>query len=1361
VAIDLIVLLILCFATASVRAQEPAAHPSWDASIGPLLEARCGKCHGEAKQKSGLRLDGHGRVLVGGERGPAVIPGDPQASLVVRAIRYDDLDLQMPPRERLPQGEIDALTAWVAAGAPGPEAVAGGAGDAGGADAADAGVNDADPHPGGAYNLTDELLAERAAHWSFLPVTDPAAPDVRDTSWVRDEVDAFILAGIEAAELSPAPPAERSRWLRRVAFDLTGLPPSQQMVEAFVTADDEQAAAARVVDELLASDRFGERWARHWLDLMRYAETRGHEFDFTIPNAWQYRDYVIRALNADVPYDQFVSEHVAGDLLVPPRLHPQTGAEESVLGTGFWALGEEVHSPVDIRQDQCDRFANQVDVLSRAFLGLSVACARCHDHKFDPIRASDFYAFQGLRLSSAVRQVRFESRRANMELVEDLAAIDAEGAPLVGAAVARALGEDLRDLQALLDAAAGLLAEVSAEQAATGRSALLAVPGLPLHELDPDGVSDLPRGGDVWPPAMDILFADFESGSWDGWVVEGEAFGERPTLHEEYDAELHARGAAHAQSWMANRDGELAGLDDLTGTLTSPDFVLEREFVHLLVGGGNHSDEVGVRLLVGEEEVARAAGRSAAAMRPVSFDVAAWRGQRARLQAFDQREGGWGHVSFDHVVFSDRPAAEALTSDRPAAEELGWWRACDRVARSRGLDTERLHAWVRALRDGEHGDPLTALRMVAASEDPGQALTSWRDETLAALGAERSVGDDVQTLLDVEGLGWTDDEPASHWRVDGPTFGTGPVRTGALRIGSDPSRPVLSVTERAAARADPAWDVLTLAEGTDLQPGAVSWVQAGRTLRTPTVTLEHGTLWSLVRGRGGAFAVVDGHRLIHGPLHGGTVASFDVPGWRWISHDLGEFVGHRVHVEYSPLGDDSGFALAQVVASEHPPFPAQAVDIAPLHLAAEASAAGRAAPDRSALAARTAQHLRDAVHLLDGPPARWNEPDLVARRLNWLLERPELLSPGVYSGEVLEAFGRYRAWREVLEGLIVAESHTAPALWDGNGVDEQLLVRGSPRSPGDDVPRTWLDALGGDLLASDDGSGRLALARHLTDPDNPLLARVFVNRVWQHLFGRGLVGSPDDFGHMGQAPSHPELLDHLATDFVAQGWSIKTLVRRLVLSATYRQGGEPVSGAREADPTNALWHHVPRRRLDGEILRDAVLSLSGRLDLTAFGPPVSLHLTTFMEGRGRPPDGPVDGDGRRSVYLGVRRNFMSPFFLVFDAPLPASTMGRRSRSNVPAQALTLLNDPFIHGEAARWAEAELSLSRSPESRITVLWSAALCREPEPQELADVLDFLREQGERHGLTDDTWRDDPRPWADLCHVVINLKEFSFPG
>ena len=213
-------------------------------------------------------------------------------------------------------------------------------------------------------------------------------------------VDEGEIDRLEAEGIRPATDAAPADWLRRVSFDLCGLPPTTAELEEFL-ADGESGARERVVDRLLDSPHFGERWGRHWLDLMRYAESRGHEFDGDIPNAHEYRDYVVRAFNRDVPYDRFVTEHLAGDLIEPPRTDPDTGANESVLGTGWWFLGPEMHSPVDIRKDETERTANKVDVLSRGFLALTVACARCHDHKFDAIRADDFYALSGFALSLA------------------------------------------------------------------------------------------------------------------------------------------------------------------------------------------------------------------------------------------------------------------------------------------------------------------------------------------------------------------------------------------------------------------------------------------------------------------------------------------------------------------------------------------------------------------------------------------------------------------------------------------------------------------------------------------------------------------------------------------------------------------------------------------------------------------------------------------------------------------------------------------------------------------------------------------------------------------------------------------------
>ena len=205
--------------------------------------------------------------------------------------------------------------------------------------------------------------------------------------------------------------------MRRLYFDLIGLPPSGEELAAAL-ADESPQAVEHLVDRLLASPHFGERWGRHWLDLVRYCESRGHEYDFTIPNAWQYRDYVIRAINADVPYDRFVTEHLAGDLVSPPRLHPSEGFNESILGTGFWLFDEAVHSPVDIRQDECDRIDNRIDVMAKTFLGLTVACARCHDHKFDAISQRDYYALAGFAVSGSYRQVRFETLERERQIAE-------------------------------------------------------------------------------------------------------------------------------------------------------------------------------------------------------------------------------------------------------------------------------------------------------------------------------------------------------------------------------------------------------------------------------------------------------------------------------------------------------------------------------------------------------------------------------------------------------------------------------------------------------------------------------------------------------------------------------------------------------------------------------------------------------------------------------------------------------------------------------------------------------------------------------------------------------------------------------
>ena len=382
------------------QADKSADVTFFETRIRPVLIEHCIRCHGPKKQESGIRLDHRSFLLKNANYGRPIVPGKPNESVLLQAIEHADSDLKMPEDgQLLPNNVINDFRLWIGAGAAWP----------------DEPIPERDP-PAETFDL--EARKERLAWIWEVPPRSPLPP-VTQSTWPRSAEDAFVLSKLEEKGMSPAALTAPEIWLRRVNFALTGLPPTPEAIHEFLAEPSEQAKS-RAVDQLLASPSFGERWARHWMDLVRYAESRGHESDFLIANAWHYRDYLIQALNSDVPYDRFVVEHLAGDLVDKPRTDPATGANLSVLGTGWAFLGEEVHSPVDIRQDECDRVDNKVDVLSKTFLGLTVACARCHDHKFDAILQRDYYALSGFVLSSNFRQVRFESMEHNRRIASKL-----------------------------------------------------------------------------------------------------------------------------------------------------------------------------------------------------------------------------------------------------------------------------------------------------------------------------------------------------------------------------------------------------------------------------------------------------------------------------------------------------------------------------------------------------------------------------------------------------------------------------------------------------------------------------------------------------------------------------------------------------------------------------------------------------------------------------------------------------------------------------------------------------------------------------------------------------------------------------
>lgn len=948
--------------TAHAQTATPEGVEFFEKQVRPILADHCYACHSGNNTMGGLRLDSRAAMIKGGDRGSDLTPGQPEKSRLLTAIGYQDRALQMPPSGRLTADQIAVLTLWVKQGAVWPQ--------------------DHATTPALPAKVPFDIKA-RARHWSFQPIKAGKPPKVRNASWPQTPIDNFILAKLEANGLSPAPPADRRTLIRRVTFDLIGLPPTPAEVQAFL-ADRSPNAYRKVIERLLASPHYGERWARHWLDLARYAETDGHEFDFDKPGAYEYRDYVIRALNADVPYDQFVREQIAGDLLLNPRRHPTEGFNESILGTGFFYLGEGTHSPVDLLEDEALRVDNQVDVFSKTFLGLSVGCARCHDHKFDPISTKDYYALSGVLHSSRYQVTALTPPQR--------------------------LQPTLSELEQVTSQLEALTAETP-------------IPVPPAPQIPSDAV----------------LFEDFSHPNWQGWTVTGEAFGSGP--------------------------------------------------------------------------------------RPVSFAVITVKGE-------------------------------------PHLERLARFPAADSGALS-----ERLQGTLRS-----------------------RTFQITKSKILYHMA-----GHDAEVNL-----------------------------------------------------------------------------------------------------------IIDNFQRIRDPIYGGLKIRPDSRDrLAWYTQDVSKWKGHRAYIEILDPGPGR-IVVDRVLFSDNVPLP----DPAPAAPAAKSGA--------EASVVQTAAFVDSS-------------------RLSALLER-----------------------RRVLETAIPA-ARWAMAMADGTAENDHVHIRGNWLTLGPEVPRRFLTVFDNKSQPlSREGSGRLELAERMIAPSDPLLPRVLVNRLWQHHFGEGIVRSPDDFGIMGQPPTHPELLDYLAAEFVRRGWSLKQMHRMMVLSSAYQMSSRPTPQADQNDPTNRLLHRMPVRRLEAEAIRDAILAVSGRLDATLYGPSVMPYLTPFMEGRGRPAaSGPLDGAGRRSLYISVRRNFLTPMFLAFDYPVPFSAMGRRTVSSVPAQALTLMNDPFVVQQAEVWANRVLAVpGATPRERVIRMYQTAYSRPPDASELAAALAFLAEQSRHYGV-----KDDPRAWRDLCHILFNVKEFIF--
>ncbi len=767
-----------------------------------------------------------------------------------------------------------------------------------------------------------------------------------------------------------------------------------------------------------------------------YSETHGSEGDPAIPNAWKYRDYLIRALNADVPYDQLLREHIAGDLLANPRINEELGVNESAIGPAHWRMCFHGFAPTDALDEKVRFTDDQINVFSKAFLGLTVSCARCHNHKFDPISQADYYAIFGILGST--RPGIIDANPTSKQL---------------------AVRAELKQLKAQI----------------------------------------------------------------------------RDSI---------------ANNWLASTSGLADRLDGLLSSKNSPN---DSAFL-------------------------------------------------APLRALQQ-------------------------------------------------------------------DAATFNKLVQESQNPGQF--------------NLPTGSFVWDL--------TSQADFEKWYTHGNGTANEVAEAGefALQDGGKTLSPLLAGGVYSPLRSN-------------RRPNVFS---------SPQFDLDgEFDLWIQVAGNGQSLL----RYVVQNYPRNGTVypaTNLSDGKWRWQKYDLTYWDGDRIHVEVSTAADSavlaknverSWFGVRKVVLAPKGTF--QPPDEPKPYDALFHDDENSKSETVESLAAKYESTLREAI-------LAWKQNKASEAQVRFIenCRTLNLLSTSETEDERLK---QLLSSYQNLEAT-VAVPNRIPGLLEADAADQAMMIRGNHKQTGASVPRRFLEAID-DTPYETELSGRLQLAEDLTRVDNPLTSRVAVNRIWHSLFGAGLVRTVDNFGQLGEKPSHSELLDHLAIQFRNNGWSMKSLVRETVLTKTWQLKSTPSEKAQEIDPENRLLSHANLRRLQAEELRDSILTLTGKRDRTMFGPPVGNATET----------------PRRSLYLSVRRNSLNPFLKTFDFPVPFATKGRRDSTNVPAQSLTLLNDSFVISSANRFAKRVLASKQSEQGSVQKMYLETLGRLPSRSELNSASLYLKRSRTRY-------------------------------
>jgi hypothetical protein len=1086
---------IIALLAAAPACQAGAGDEFFEKEIRPILAEHCQRCHGDAKPKGGLRLTARARLLKGGDSGPAAVAGNTDESLLIKAVRYTD-ELRMPPKGKLPQRQIDALTRWVQSGLPWPEA------------------NATSVAAGGKFVITPE----QKQFWSFQPIKPTLPPAVRDAAWAQSEVDRYVLAALETRGLRPAAPADRRTLVRRVTFDLTGLPPTPEEVEAFVN-DPRPDAYPRLVDRLLASPAYGERWGRHWLDLARYTDS----FDARITgtsemdcgDAWRYRDWVVNAFNRDLPYNRFLTDQIAGDLVPGDEASQRDG----IIATTFLTIGNWGGGDADKEKLLTDIADDQVDVVSRTFLGITLACARCHDHKFDPFSQADYYGLAGIFFSTHIL--------ANV-------GPKTNGPPMLRVAL-EGPTELARQRQHQKQLAA---AEKQLKQTAENHYRAF------VNQQQARTAEYL------------LAAEDYRSQASPGLAIE--EFASRRGLH----------GFALRQ-WL-----EYLGRDDIYPLMTRP-----------------------IRDVLGK------AG------------VHGWRGEPecpSLLVNTTQAE-----VSL--LTFTLPPHAVSVHPGPSNGVVVGWRSPMAGTVRIRGKVSD----------------------------------------------ADAACGDGIAWAIDLRSAGLRRELAAGEI----PNGGSQPFELGrgAPNLAAIAVRPGDRIELVVLPRANYVCDTTVVDLEIALADGSRIWNLAGDLVPDPHVGGQ-GNPHADRYGNPGVWSFMD-----MANSHRGT-ADANRP----------ELAAWERAVAEARTGKTSRKVLEQAARS------------ATKSLAFEKSRSPywiKRPEDEAALSAEARMELRRL------------RQEIVS------LRKTTFPPPEFANG--------------AQEGGVPGSSHA--------GVhDVRIHIRGRYDRLGELVPRRFPEVLVADApKAIQGGSGRLELARWLTRADNPLTARVMVNRIWQQHFGRGIVPTPSNFGKLGRPPTHPELLDYLAGEFIRSGWSIKHVHRLLLLSATYQQSSDAAPQTQKIDPDNNLLERMSRRRLEAESIRDSVLAVAGSLIRQSSGPAV------------RDFNAP-----RRTLYLMTIRSDRSGFGPLFDVADSTAPVEARTTSTVAPQALFLLNSPFILQQTRLLAQRIMAEGMDDRSRLTRAYALLYGRPPQVDEMQVGLEYLASAAATG-----------RAWEEYCQVLLCANEFLY--